>query len=202
MWATLTIILGILYTEIVGYIVHRLLHSERFPALSRSHMIHHLQQYGPKMAMRSDEYKRSTSNRTSVGGIGLEWLIPIATIFLPTITLMVLFEISWAYQILFYSIGIGWGIFGFNYMHDAMHLRKFWMLRIPFLSRWFKNIRRLHDVHHTKLNDAGKMNTNFGIVFFFLDRVFNTFANKTGRFNEKGLEQAKSTYAYIYESER
>lgn len=164
-------------------------------------MIHHLQQYGPKMSMRADKYKRSTEGRMNVAGIGLEWIGPIAAIFFPTVILMMFFQIHWPYQLLFYVTGIAWGIFGFNYMHDGMHLKNFWMLRVPFLSRWFKNIRRLHDVHHTRLNNDGKMNTNFGIVFFFLDKIFGTFARKTGRFNEKGLEKTKTTYAYIYKPE-
>lgn len=202
MWIVFTILLGILYTEIVGYIVHRVIHSERFPALSRSHMIHHLKQYGPKMPMRSDEYLRSTEGRSNVGGIGFEWLAPIAMIFLPTVALMMVFGVGWIHQLLFYVFGIGWGILGFNYMHDALHIKNFWMLKIPMLSRWFKNIRRLHDIHHVKLTDEGKMNHNFGIMFFFLDRMFGTFARKAGKFNEKGLEKTKSTYAYIYEPER
>jgi hypothetical protein len=38
--------------EFLGYWLHRLLHSDKIPALSRSHMIHHLRYYGPKHRMR------------------------------------------------------------------------------------------------------------------------------------------------------
>lgn len=150
--------------------------------------------------MRSEVYRQSTAGRTNVGGIGLEWLVPIIAIFAPTVIVMQFLSVSWFYQLLFYVVGIGWGILGFNYMHDAMHISNFWMLSVPVLGTWLKKVRRLHDIHHNLLDDNGKMEKNFGIVFFFLDKLFGTYAIKTGEFNEKGLERAKETYAYIYET--
>jgi sterol desaturase/sphingolipid hydroxylase (fatty acid hydroxylase superfamily) len=43
--------IAILTAELAGYVLHRVMHSERFPVLSRAHMIHHLELYGPAQSM-------------------------------------------------------------------------------------------------------------------------------------------------------
>ena len=199
MWIVLSILAGVLYTELVGHLIHRLLHSEKVPWLSRSHMIHHLEHYGPKMSMRSNGYKKSTEDRLSLGSIGMEWIIPIGIALSSTVGLLTLLGVSGWAQLVFLGAGIVWGVIGFSYMHDVLHLKENWLLRNKYLSRWFKEVRRLHDIHHTKLDDDGKMNVNFGITFFGIDRLLGTFAKKTGRFNEKGFDRSKEVYAYIYE---
>src|SRR6266478_4196056 len=68
--------------EFAGYWLHRLLHSDKFPALSRGHLIHHFLIYGPRQSMRAGGYLDATDNRTSVGNVGVEWLAPSAIILL------------------------------------------------------------------------------------------------------------------------
>lgn len=199
MWTLLSIIAGVLFTEVVGHFLHRLLHSEKVPALSRSHMIHHLKHYGPKMNQRADGYKKSTEGRVSLGSIGMEWIIPIAIVLFPTAILLTLVGVSFGHQFVFWGTAIGWAVIGFSYMHDILHVKDNWLLKNRFLKKWFKKVRRLHDIHHSKFNDEGKMDSNFGITFFGIDRLLGTFARKTGRFNESGYNRSKDVYAYIYD---
>src|SRR5258708_31442406 len=65
-------------TELLGYWLHRLLHSGAIGFLSRNHMKHHLVLYGPLPAQRSNEYRDATDHSFSLGNVGLEWLIPAA----------------------------------------------------------------------------------------------------------------------------
>src|SRR5690242_17080641 len=95
LWALLAVFVGVVYSEFVGYFVHKLLHSERIPALSRDHMIHHLKQYGPKMSMRSDEYYISSNERFNIGNVGLEWLVPLGIVVAASVGIMTLVGIPW-----------------------------------------------------------------------------------------------------------
>jgi hypothetical protein len=62
-----TLVDSIVVAEFAGYWLHRLLHSDNFPALSRGHLIHHFLIYGPRQPMRSGGYRDATDNRFSVG---------------------------------------------------------------------------------------------------------------------------------------
>ena len=190
-------LVGIAYSEAVGYVVHKLLHSEHIPSLSRNHMLHHLKMYGPGMSMRSEGYKVSTDGRKSVGGVGFEWIGPIAIAVVPSSVLAYLAGIPAIFILCAFISALAWGILSFNYMHDAMHRRNFWMLKHPLLGRWFKNIRRLHDIHHVDVSSNGKMEKNFGICLFILDRIFGTFSDKARPFNEQGVRRAEERYANV-----
>ena len=78
--------------ELLGYLLHRLLHSGRIRWLSASHMKHHMVLYGPLQKQRpSEHYMDATTDRFSIGNIGVEWLAPTAV-------LLVLAEtIFWAF---------------------------------------------------------------------------------------------------------
>ena len=78
----------------------------------------------------------------------------------------------------------------FSYLHDRMHLAGFWMERHPLLKRWFVGARDAHDIHHWSLNDDGFMDKNFGIAFFFFDRLFGTLARDAPAFNRRGYASA------------
>ena len=176
--------------ELAGYALHRLMHSERFRALSRSHMIHHPQLYGPDRAMRARGYKSATEGRASLGNIGMEWVLPSAAILACCWFVMWGIGIGWQKQLLAMSVLITWPVFMCSYLHDRMHLRNFWMERTPLIRIWFKKARRLHDIHHRSLNDEGRMNRNFGIGFFFFDRVFGTLAKRHCPLNWRGYRSA------------
>jgi hypothetical protein len=64
------------------------------------------------------------------------------------------------------------------------------MERHPLLKRWFVAARDGHDIHHWSLNDDGFMDKNFGIAFFFFDRLFGTLAHDAPAFNRRGYASA------------
>ena len=185
---------SIAVSELMGYLLHRLMHSERFPVLSRAHMIHHLYLYGPDQAMRAPEYKNATNGRFSLGNVGMEWLLPSATILALSWLFLWVFGVPPYYQLIVLSTLLAWPLFMFSYLHDRMYLENFWMERTPILNIWFKKARRLHDVHHRSLSDEGRMNRNFGIGLFFFDRVFGTLAKRHCPLNWKGYGAAMSRH--------
>lgn len=189
---------GWFFCEFVGYFLHILLHSERIPYLSRSHMIHHLKVYNPKQGLRQGgSYKGSAQDRTSVLGFGLEWVAPIAFIMIVTALGFWLLQIAIVYYFIFTLSAILWGYFLFGYMHDAMHLKEFWMERVPFLRDWFYSIRKLHDIHHLEFSNDGRMLKNYGICFFFFDRLFVSLSPKHKLFNQDGFTASMKRYDKI-----
>ena len=189
-----TLVDSVVVAEFAGYWLHRLLYSDKFPALSRGHLIHHFLIYGPRQSMRAGEYLDATDNRTSVGNVGVEWLAPSANILLFCGGAMALLGVPPVYQVLALSTLLGWPILMFSYLHDRMHLGNFWMARIPFLRAWFLNARRLHDIHHRSVNSAGLMDTNFGIGLYFFDRFFRTMAKRHYPFKWQGYYTAIGRY--------
>lgn len=189
-----TLVGSIVVAELAGYWLHRLLHSDKFPALSRGHLIHHFLIYGPRQPMRAEEYQDATDNRFSVGNVGLEWLAPSTIILLFCWGMMLLLGVPRIYQVLGLCTLLGWPILMFNYLHDRMHLERFWMTRVPVLKTWFLKARRLHDIHHRSVNGEGLMNTNFGIGFYFFDRFFRTLAKRHRPFNWAGYRTAIERY--------
>src|SRR4029077_521095 len=92
------------------------------------------------------------------------------------------------------SLVLVWSFVMFSYLHDRMHVANFWMERNRWTKGWFLAARKRHDVHHRTLNDAGNMHKNFGIGFFFFDRMFGTLAVRQRPFNRRGYEAAKERY--------
>jgi sterol desaturase/sphingolipid hydroxylase (fatty acid hydroxylase superfamily) len=187
------------FTELVGYWLHVLLHSEKIPFLSRNHMIHHLVVYPPNRAQRpSGEYRGSTDDRAALLGIGLEWLVPSGLILSGLLVLFRCFSIRLADQAVFIGIALAWGTFMFGYMHDAMHLKGFWMEKSRVLGRWLADSRRRHDIHHMDLAADGRMDKNYGICLFWFDRLFGSFADRHVKFDREALEAARKRYAFIF----
>lgn len=196
----ITILSALVFAEFVGYWLHRLLHSERIEFLSRNHMIHHLVTYAPNRPMRpSSEYFNSTGNRANLAGFGMEWILPIVILTACVLSAFRLMGVPAPCQALFTAASMGWGYFMFGTMHDGMHLKGFRLERNSRLSRWFLSARRLHDIHHMRLDDCGRQAGNFGICFFFFDRLFGTLATEQKKFNKEGLQAAMRRYAYIFE---
>jgi len=188
-----SVICSCLVAELAGYWLHRLLHSDKLPFLSRSHMVHHLLLYGPMQPMRAERYKDATSGRFSVGNVGFEWLAPSAVLLVFCWGFMFLLHVRPIYQVIVLGNLIVWPFFTFSFLRDAMH-RDFWMVRMPLISRWFRRARRLHDIHHHSVDGAGHMYTNFGIGFFLFDRIFRTLATRHRPLNRKGLAIALQRY--------
>ncbi len=189
-----SVICSCLVAEFAGYWLHRLLHSDKLPFLSRNHMAHHLLLYGPTQAMRAERYKDATHGRFSVGNVGLEWLAPSAVLLALCWGAMCVFRVRAIYQVIALSNLVVWPFFTFSFLHDAMHLRNSWMARLPIVNIWFRRARRFHDIHHHSLNNAGRMNVNFGIGFFLFDRIFRTLATRHRPLNRKGLAIALQRY--------
>lgn len=189
-----TLLDSVIVAEFAGYWLHRMLHSGKFPALSRGHLIHHFLIYGPRQPMRAPEYYDATDHRLSVGNIGLEWLIPSTIILLFCWGVMLLLGMSPVYQVIALCTLLGWPVLMFSYLHDRMHIENVWMTRVPILRTWFVKARRMHDIHHRSVNNQGHMDSNFGIGFYFFDRLFGTFAKRHRSFNWSGYGAAIERY--------
>jgi len=190
----LTLAASVLFAELVGYFLHRLLHSHRFPALSRSHLIRHLALYSPLQPMRSPVYKNATDDRPSLGNIGMEWIVPVALILALSWGTLTLIGVALPYRVVSLVTMVLWPVFMFSYLHDRMHLQNFWMERAPLVKRWFLRARRLHDIHHHSLDDCGRLDRNFGIGFFLFDRIFGTLAKRHCPLNRPGYRAALRRY--------
>jgi len=189
-----TLVDSVVVAEFAGYWLHRLLHSDEFPALSRGHLIHHFLIYGPRQPMRAGGYHDATDNRFALGNVGIEWLAPSAIILLFCWAVMAFLGVAPVHQGLALCTLLGWPLLMFNYLHDRMHMDNFWMTRIPLLRSWFLNARRLHDIHHRSVDSEGLMDSNFGIGFHFFDRFFRTMARRHRRFNWQGYHAAIDRY--------
>jgi sterol desaturase/sphingolipid hydroxylase (fatty acid hydroxylase superfamily) len=189
---------AVVAAELLGYLLHRLLHSGWIPFLSMNHMKHHLLLYGPLQKQRpSEKYLDATTGEVAIGNIGLEWIIPAGILL---ITLGVLFwflGINAGYQLLFFGIVLAWSFWVFSYLHDRMHIKGFWMERVPVVRRWFRWARNLHDIHHRVVNERGLMDKNFGIGFAFFDWLFGTMASVQPPFNHAGLAMAKKRFDFV-----
>ncbi len=83
-----TLVDSVVVAEFAGYWLHRLLHSDKFPALSRGHLIHHFLIYGPRQPMRVGGYHDATDNRFALGNVGMEWLaVHVARLAFPDVQL-------------------------------------------------------------------------------------------------------------------
>ncbi len=189
-----TLVDSVVVAEFAGYWLHRLLHSDKFPSLSRGHLIHHFLIYGPRQPMRAAEYHDATANRFSVGNVGIEWLAPSAIILLFCWGVLALLSVPPVYQMLALCTLLGWPILMFSYLHDRMHTENFWMTRVPLLKSWFLKARRLHDIHHRNVDRQGFMDSNFGIGFYFFDRFFRTMVKRHRPFNWRGYQAAIGRY--------
>ena len=193
----ITILLAIPFAELVGYTLHKILHSHRIKSLGQAHMIHHMRLYGPQMPLRSKVYKNSTTGRFGIMGLGVEWIGTLGLVAIICIMAAYWAGIPGHLIAIFVVTSFLWALFFYNYMHDAMHIEGFWMIKNPYLSKWFLHIRGLHDIHHRDVDDLGRMNTNYGICFFVTDRIFGTYCTKERPFNKKGYAVAEKRYKYI-----
>ena len=58
--------------------------------------------------------------------------------------------------------------------------------------------RSFHDIHHHTLNKQGLMDKNFGIGFFFFDRIFGTLAVHRPECEEAQLSAAKERFSSLW----
>lgn len=183
--------------ELLGYWLHRLMHSGVIGFLSRNHMKHHLALYGPLQEQRSKEYHDATVESFSLGNIGMEWLAP-ATLFIAALLLVFhAAQVHLLYQLIYFASTLAWSFITFSYLHDAMHIDGVWLEKIPWVRDWFASARRRHETHHILINDRGLMHTNFGIGFFLFDRLFGTLSEGGKPFNVQGYRAAQERFKSV-----
>jgi hypothetical protein len=184
--------------ELLGYLLHRLLHSGWIRWLSASHMKHHMLLYGPLQKQRpSEHYMDATTDRLAIGNIGVEWLAPTAVLLVIAVAIFWTLQVTFLHQAIFFVMVVGWSFVMFSYLHDRMHVKNFWMERNLILQAWFRRSRKLHDIHHRMLNDGGLMDKNFGIGFFLFDWLFGTLSLRGGSFNHPGYAAARNKFSYL-----
>jgi sterol desaturase/sphingolipid hydroxylase (fatty acid hydroxylase superfamily) len=144
--------------NLLGYLVHRLLHWSEMGKLYQDHLHHHTTIYPP------DDYLSDTYREPPTGnGQGLYYLSPILAL-----SIVVLVFLGWQYGLLTLVEGIL--VLKLNaYLHDATHIRGHWLERFT----WFHRLRWLHFQHHVKVA------TNFGIFVWFPDKLFRTYVPVT-----------------------
>jgi len=187
-----------LIAEFLGYLLHRLLHSDRVHILSRTHMQHHLLLYGPLGEQRPEAgYISATHDRPSLGSVGLEWIVPSGILLFICVLVLNLLHVRIAFQLTFVFFAVAWSFVTFSHVHDGMHIQGFWMARNPILRGWFLKARRRHDLHHQVINDEGLMDKNFGIGLSLFDRVFGTHLFEERPFNAVGFRAAFHRYSFL-----
>ena len=183
---------SIFVSELLGYFLHRVLHSGKIGFLSRSHMKHHLVLYGPLQSQRrpGPEYQDATSGEVAIGNVGLEWLIPGSALLGGSVVVLHLMRVTLLHQLIFVAGTLVWSFLMFSYLHDRMHLAGFWMERHPPAEALVRS-RARHD---------GFMDKNFGIAFFFFDRLFGTLASDPPVFNRHGYAAALRRFGDLLRS--
>src|SRR5215469_16300072 len=111
--------------ELLGYWLHRLLHSGIIGFLSRNHMRHHLVLYGPLQEQRSNEYQDATNDdAVALGNVGVEWLMPAALLIAGALWLFRTLHVPWPYQLIYFTVTLGWSFLMFSWLHDVMHVEE------------------------------------------------------------------------------
>jgi sterol desaturase/sphingolipid hydroxylase (fatty acid hydroxylase superfamily) len=184
--------------ELLGYWLHRLLHSGIIGFLSRNHMRHHMVLYGPLQRQRSREYLDATDERASLGNIGIEWLVPAVLLIGVAAGMFRVVHVRVLFQSIYFGAALLWSFLMFSYLHDRMHIDGFWLERNRWLKHWFISARERHDTHHLLVSDEGLMNKNFGIGFFLFDRLFGTFSRGGTAFNHQGYQAARKKFQSLF----
>ncbi|MFI5360921.1 MAG: sterol desaturase family protein [Elusimicrobiota bacterium] len=194
----LTVAAACIFAELVGYWLHVLLHNEKIPFLSRNHMIHHLVVYARNTKVRPLRVGDASEDPAELLFMGLEWLFPIGAILPLALIVLRIAGLSVVLQAAFVATSLLWGLLMFNYMHDALHEKSFWMERSSFWRNRFRCAQRRHDIHHMDIDAAGRLTRNYGIFFFFFDRLFGTFADRRRSERHDGLKTAFKRYAVLF----
>tara|TARA_R100000808_G_C2155151_1_gene166905 strand:+ start:1251 stop:1859 length:609 start_codon:yes stop_codon:yes gene_type:complete len=153
-YAALFLLAGPLLVEFVGYFWHRWVeHRELLgKEVAFRHYKHHELQY-PVNALRTDGPYDSADSWTW-------YAVGIAT------TVTAFSFAPWQYALPFTAGAWIYANYIVARMHSAFHVKGHFLWKF----RWFRRLVRLHDIHHFD-------NVNYGICFFFMDRIFGTYRN-------------------------
>ncbi len=148
---------GPLFAEIVGYSWHR--GTEHNGWLGNSiryrHWVHHKIDYPIKHLRREDVvgYKNAGS---------WSWYVAVG---LAVLLIFIALPLRDALPLAI--SGSLYGKYVLGALHQAFHTQNHWLSRF----RWFRTIERRHDIHHWVVG-------NYGIAFFFMDRIFGTLRDE------------------------
>ena len=156
------IVLTYFSTTLFGFLVHKALHQKWTGKYNKAHMTHHLKLYPPD-DFTSDIYRDPGKDNTvlifAVSGIPL-FVSPIILYCLGTLSLslMIICLIEMAIVGLLH-----------DRIHDSFHIKNHWFNHIPIVGSWFQGWKKLHYLHHIR------MQKNLGIFEFYWDKFFKTF---------------------------
>ena len=149
------LILGPIIVESVGYFWHRLVEHRGLLGLffSERHIVHHEHDYPIECLRKKSKYKSAQSWTWHFIGLTSCAVMLMA---LP-LDLAVTLIVSCALYIFLIILPL----------HKAFHVEDHRLSRFT----WFQKLVALHDIHHYD-------NTNYGICFFVMDRIFGTYSEE------------------------
>lgn len=145
-------------TTFLGYWIHFAFHQPWSLWFYRAHMNHHQIQY-PSIDFYSDRYRSAGKDNTTT--LFLIAAIPVVLFLL----LSILFGLISISTLLLVAGGTCFWGFLHDHFHDHFHIATSPWSKLPLFRNW----RKLHYVHH--LN----MSLNYGIIFFYWDKLFKTY---------------------------
>ncbi len=139
--------------EVTGYFWHRWAeHNGVLGNLIQSYHIKHHEHDYPVKNLRPATKKYQSAR---------SWSWYLLTVFLVVSTY---FLVPRPYNFIMIVSGLVYAKLVISYLHSRFHVTNHFLVH----SKTFKDIRRLHDIHHW-----GPY--NYGILFFFMDRLFGTY---------------------------
>jgi hypothetical protein len=139
------------------YSVHEIGHTNLFQFWTKIHVLgHHISSYPPKLFL-GETYSENMKDPYFIGTLVYA---------VPAIVLTALFHVLLSTQNTHSFVVLGYFMIFLlteNYMHKELHLRNSQLAKYL----WFRKIRYLHYLHHTR-----DMKRNFGIKDFSLDWAF------------------------------
>jgi hypothetical protein len=151
-------LLGIPLVEVTGYFWHRFVEHGGLAgeALRYRHWIHHEREY-PAHDLRPDQAYQDARDWS--------WYVLSALTFCLLGFLVVIGILPFVWMLALSTGGVLYARFVVGVFHDLFHVPKnHWVHRFS----WFQRLMFLHDLHHWQ-------RCNYGIVFFWMDRLFGTF---------------------------
>lgn len=164
-------------------------------------MQHHLHNYGPKSPQITNGYKRS--DRTSAQIWSRHISLGIAAVIFSDLTIMLAtyFGLPKFPVFVFILTTIAWLYAVFVLLHEALHDQRSWITDTKWFPVWFEQLRFMHIRHHKQISEDGHMNRNYGICFFWFDRIFGTYCPPWEPLDKSGYQSAFERYSYILDEE-
>ena len=144
---------SVVFVEVIGYFWHRFAeHNGLFGKMVQyRHRIHHEQDYP------ADNLRPANAVRYKSSGSWTWYVLAAVSVGGMFLVAPLKDAVPMAIGSIFYAKYI------VNYFHESFHLENRRLHRF----HWFRRLTKLHDIHHW-------MPGNYGIVFFFMDRLFGT----------------------------